>query len=461
MSQSILIVDDDAAILKVLGSVLSAAGFDVQKATGGARGIEKLDAGVVDLLLVDLGMPEVDGFAVMKHALAHSRARAVVVVTGQGTIPVAVQAMRAGAVDFLTKPVDPDELEHAVKRALGSPDDTELHAAERRAWRDKWAPGFIGDDPKMLEIFGILERVANTNCHVLVTGPSGTGKELVARAVHSASNRREKNFVAVNCAAIPKELMESEIFGHAKGAFTGANERREGKFQMANGGTFFLDEIGEMEIGLQGKFLRVIQEQEFTPVGETKPRKADVRIVSATNRDLLKDCKDGTFREDLYYRLNVIPIHLPPLGERPGDVIALAEFFVKRAGQRHDRQVSGLDEDVKQAFRSYAWPGNVRELENMIERLVVLKAGEGPISKVDLPPTLAAADETPPAVTAAVGLPDGGINIKQALEQLETKLTTDALRRSQGNKAKAAELLGLKRTTLIERLKRLGLTEKF
>jgi DNA-binding NtrC family response regulator len=457
MSQSILIVDDDAAILKVLTRELSTAGYDISTATGGAEGIQQLDSCPVDLLLVDLGMPEVDGFSVMKHGLSQGRCRSVVVVTGQGSVPVAVEAMRAGAADFLTKPVEQDQLEQAVRRVLGSPPDKELHAQDRRAWRDRFCPDFVGEDPKMLEVFGIIERIADTACHVLVSGPSGTGKELVARAVHQASNRAKNPFVAVNCAAIPKELMESEIFGHAKGAFTGAGERREGKFAAADGGTLFLDEIGEMDVNLQGKFLRVIQEQEFTPVGESRPRKADVRIVSATNQDLLASCGKGTFREDLYYRLNVIPIQMPTLGERPGDVSLLVDYFIARATKRHGRFISGVEDDVMRMFKSYAWPGNVRELENMIERIIILKKDEGLITRADLPPLITKAAES--QNLGAVSLPEEGINIREALEDLESKLTVDALRRSGGNKARAAQLLGLKRTTLIERLKRLGLTE--
>jgi transcriptional regulator with PAS, ATPase and Fis domain len=335
-----------------------------------------------------------------------------------------------------------------------------LDTEQRLAWRDKYAPGFVGEDPKMLEIFGIIERIADTECNILVTGASGSGKELVARAVHSASNRRDKPFVAVNCAAIPGELMESEIFGHCKGAFTGATESRQGKFQVADGGTLFLDEIGEMEMGLQSKFLRVIQEREFTPVGETKPRKADVRIVSATNRDLLARAGEGHFREDLYYRLNVIPVQIPSLHERPKDVIILADFFIKRACKRHGRRTPGADDEVARILSKYGWPGNVRELENLVERIVILKADEGPITRSDLPSNMVDRSAVASVEVMEMELPEEGINIRDTLDELESRLTLGALKRSNGNKAKAAELLGLKRTTLIERLKRLKI-DKF
>ncbi len=460
MSHSVLVVDDDAMVLKAVKRSLVEAGYDVTTASSGTKGISKLDASTFDCLLIDLGMPEVDGFTVMRHAISNARARAVIVVTGEGSIPIAVEAMRAGAADFITKPIDFERLCEAMVRSLGSPTDPALEVDNRRAWRDKYCPNFIGEDPKMLSIFGIIERIADTECNVLVTGSSGTGKELVARAVHVASNRCDKPFVAVNCAAIPGELMESEIFGHSKGAFTGATEAREGKFQVADGGTLFLDEIGEMELSLQSKFLRVIQEREFTPVGETRPRKANVRIVSATNRDLLDRAQKGDFREDLYYRLNVIPVQIPDLRERPEDIPHLIDFFIKKACQRHGRFTPGADDEVIRALKKYGWPGNVRELENLIERMVILKMDEGPINRGDLPGMLTEkAGSSGTGDVFSMELPEEGLNIRETLDELEARLTVDALRRSQGNKAKAAELLGLKRTTLIERLKRLKLTD--
>jgi len=459
MSQRVLVVDDDAAILKAVKRSLTGAGFDVEVAGSGAICLEKLRKQPVDCLLVDLGMPEMDGFEVMREGLKEALARSVIVVTGEGSVPIAVEAMRAGAADFITKPIDFDKLSAAIKRSVGSRSNPALDSERRLAWRDKYAPGFIGEDPKMLEIFGIIERIADTECNILVTGASGSGKELVARAVHAASNRRDHPFVAVNCAAIPGELMESEIFGHCKGAFTGATESRQGKFQVADGGTLFLDEIGEMDIGLQSKFLRVIQEREFTPVGETKPRKADVRIVSATNRDLLARAGEGHFREDLYYRLNVIPVQIPALHERPKDVGILAEFFVERACKRHGRRTPGPDDEVRGILSRYGWPGNVRELENLIERIVILKADEGPITRADLPANMVDRVAVASSDMMDMELPEEGINIRDTLDELESRLTLGALKRCNGNKAKAAELLGLKRTTLIERLKRLKLDQ--
>ena len=330
-----------------------------------------------------------------------------------------------------------------------------MNQEEIQDWRSRFAPNMIGQAPIFLKVFETIERVCDTDCNVLVTGESGTGKELVARAIHVSSPRSQKPFVALNCAAIPRELMESEIFGHVKGAFTGALERRDGRFAIADGGTLFLDEVGEMDLDLQGKFLRVIQEKEFTPVGETKTRKVDVRLVAATNRDLSQQCKDGKFREDLFYRLNVIPINLPALKERIADVPMLCGYFIERANQRYGRMVDGMCEEAMQILCTHEWPGNVREMENLIERLVILKK-DGLIDVSDLPPELS---NSPAEQLLPENIfPSEGVNLKGILEQIEIKLIKQALNRSGGNKAKAAELLQLKRTTLVERLKKLGIT---
>jgi transcriptional regulator with PAS, ATPase and Fis domain len=306
-----------------------------------------------------------------------------------------------------------------------------------------------------------------TKCDVLVCGASGTGKELVARAIHQASARHHRPFVALNCAAIPKELLESEIFGHAKGAFTGASERRAGKFELAHGGTLFLDEIGELELASQSKLLRVLQEREVTPVGDAQLIKVDVRIIAATNQNLRTLCDEKQFREDLYYRLNVVPIHLPTLAERPGDIPLLVGHIIKSANRRHGRRLAGLDAAAATAMCSYHWPGNVRELHNVIERIAVLKADDGTIHRSDLPSHIAQLSSADMALHAPIALvtdsilspklalPQGGFDINEALATMETQLTLDALRRAGGNKARAAALLGLKRTTLVERLKKL------
>jgi transcriptional regulator with PAS, ATPase and Fis domain len=340
---------------------------------------------------------------------------------------------------------------------------SEQDITDLQAWRDDYASDFIGEHPLVLDVLQALRRIARTQCDVLVTGASGTGKELVARSIHRASDRRNKPFVALNCAAIPKELMESEIFGHARGAFTGATDRRAGKFELAHGGTLFLDEVGEMELSLQSKLLRVLQERELTPIGDASLVKVDVRIIAATNQDLEAQCKERLFREDLYYRLNVVPLHLPTLAQRRSDITLLCSAFLRQANKRHHRALKGLDAGAAAAMVQYDWPGNIRELHNVIERIAVLKPKDEPITRRDLPANIAGtpAPDSPPHAAADPrwALPSEGLDINETLATVETRLTLDALRRSNGNKAKAAELLGLKRTTLVERLKKLNLTE--
>ena len=456
MPHSVMVIDDDPMILQVLEQGLRREGYDVEAVGGGAAAISRLDQRGFDCLLVDLLMPEVDGFEVMRWALAHNRARAVVVITGQKSIPVAVEAMRAGAKDFITKPFEPAAILGALERALGSPKAVAEQREVLRAWRTRFAPEIVGESPKLLEVLDVVARIADTDCNVLITGASGTGKELVARSIHRSSARGSAAFVAVNCVAIPKDLMESEMFGHARGAFTGATERRDGRFQVADGGTLFLDEIGEMELSMQAKLLRAIQEKEFTPVGESRVRNADVRIVAATNQDLEGRCRQRLFREDLYFRLNVLPIHLPALAARREDIPLLANHFAARASERHARPVKGFDEDALAALKSFPWPGNVRELANVVERIVILKR-EGVITVDDLPQLMTM--PRPGEDLDRITLPEEGLDINAAMQRVETRLTLDALRRSNGNKAKAAELLGLKRTTLIERLRRLNIPD--
>lgn len=455
-ARTILVADDDAHVLAFVARVLGQAGYDVTTVENGDAAIALLKAGRFDLLLSDIHMPGADGFQLLDSALELGAIGAAVLMTGQGSIALAVRAIRQGARDFITKPVDAAQLAAVVDRVLGTPiaSDDDLDA---RRFRDLHAPEVVGDHPSLLDVFGLLERVADTDCNVVVSGESGTGKELIARAIHQASERRNGPFVTVNCAAIPAELMESEIFGHAKGAFTGATERRIGKFEAADGGTLFLDEIGEMELALQSKLLRVLQDRVFTPVGEHRSRTADVRIVTATNRDLESEADVGAFRLDLFHRLNVIPIELPALRERASDIESLVNHFVRSTATRYRRPVVGIATDALRMLESYNWPGNVRELRNLIERLIVLKKDDTPIAANDLPSTFQQVRIS--QAFTNLRLPEEGIDLRGTLEKIEYQLTVDALERSNGNKARAADLLGLKRTTLLERIKRLNLLE--
>ncbi len=461
-ARTILLVDDDRAMATILARLIQPLDVQVDTVYGGREALEKLEQRPYDVVVTDLMMPEYDGIDVLKAALARGGVKGVVLVTAAGSVPLAVEAMRLGAADFLTKPVDKNILHATLERLL----DTNKTAEEAsREWRHEHAPDLIGENIKLLDTLTIIERVSSLDCTVLVTGASGTGKELCARALHHGGSRRNKPFVAVNCAAIPKDLIESELFGHAKGAFSGANERREGKFLAADGGTLFLDEIGEMHLDLQAKLLRVIQDKEVTAVGDAKARKVDVRIVAATNRDLTDRIESGSFREDLYYRLNVMPLSLPTLQERVDDLPLLTAHFIKWANGRHGTTVTGVEPEVATAFAAYPWKGNVRELQNVIERLVILSKGSR-IKLADLPPQMRSAAPAPapmPVValpaTNDVAMTETGIPLDKALEALERKLTLDALQRSGGNKAKAAEILGLKRTTLVERLKKLAIVD--
>ena len=457
MAQSILVVDNEAATTRRLQGALRPLGYDVDAAIGGRAALDRLGQRTYDMTVVDMAAREVNGLGVLDYALRHARCRAVILTSELTSVAEAVQAMREGAVDFITKPFALEALQAAIHKALGAA--VGRPRSDLDAWRQQHAPDFIGDDPKTLELLGMLQRIASSDCDVLLSGASGTGKELVARCLHRASSRQSQPFIAINCAAIPRELMESEMFGHARGAFTGANERRRGKVEAAAGGTLFLDEIGEMDLGLQGKFLRVIQEREICPVGDNRTVRVDVRVVSATNQDLEALCRAKQFREDLLYRLNVVPLQLPQLRERPADVAPLAQHFVERANRRHSRRVAGIGPAALARLRTYSWPGNVRELQNLVERLVVLKDGDGPLQEADLPPHLLLQPSLLGAEPDILRLPEYGLNIDEAISRMEIRLTRDALARANQCTARAAELLGLKRTTLVQRLKKMRLNQ--
>jgi DNA-binding NtrC family response regulator len=447
----ILLCDDEDSLCRSLGRVLRSAGHDVT-AVDGPTGQARIRHERFDLILTDIRMPGVDGFEILGTARTHAPGTPVIAMSGSAEIPDAVKAMHAGARDFLIKPFDVRALEEAVANVL-RPAPSAGPASDPRAWRDRHAPWLLGNDPAMQPVLDLLSQVADTRCTVLITGESGTGKELAARSLHAGSARASKPFVAVNCAAIPPNLVESELFGHAKGAFTGATAARLGRFAQADGGTIFLDEIGEMEPGIQAKLLRLIQDGELYPVGEEMPTQIDVRILAATNRNLEREVGTGRFRADLYWRLNVIPVEMPALRNRPTDIVRLAEHFLARANERHRRQVGAFEPQVLSALKGYQWPGNIRELENVVERLVIVK-GSGTLTVGDLPASIRTPREMAPPGSPLPELPKDGTDLRAMLEAVEDRMIGEALERTGGNKNRAAELLGLNRTTLVEKLRR-------
>jgi DNA-binding NtrC family response regulator len=451
----VLLCDDEESLCRALARLLRSS-FDVVTADGPGA-LARLEEESFDVVVTDLRMPKVSGFDVLEAVRKRSPRTPVIVMSGNAEIHDAVRAMRSGARDFLIKPIDAKGLEEALSNVLGggaAVTPAPVTASDPVAWRDRVAPWLLGNDPAMLPVFATLAQVADTSCTVLITGESGTGKELVAKSIVAGSARARSAFIPVNCAAIPPSLVESELFGHAKGAFTGAHTARAGRFAQADGGTIFLDEIGEMELNVQAKLLRLIQDGELYPVGEEVPQKIDVRILAATNRKLENEVAGGRFRADLFWRLNVIPVELPALRQRASDVPLLCDHFIRRANERNRRNVSGVDPEAMRALKRHGWPGNIRELENMIERLVIMR-GSGLISLNELPPALRASrDTTNPAATVVPDLPDEGTDLRAMLEQVEERMIAEALERTGGNKNRAAELLGLNRTTLVEKLRR-------
>jgi DNA-binding NtrC family response regulator len=448
----ILLCDDEDSLLRSLTRILRSAGHEVV-ALDGATGFARLQkrAEHFDLIVTDIRMPGVDGFGILAAARTHAPGTPVIAMSGSAEIPDAVKAMHAGARDFLIKPFEVRTLEEAVSAVLKP--TSEVPETDAIGWRDRYAPWLLGDDAALMPALSLLAQVADTRCTVLINGESGTGKELAARALHAGSARANKPIVPVNSAAIPSALVESELFGHAKGSFTGATGHRTGRFAQADGGTILLDEIGEMEFNVQAKLLRLIQDGELYPVGEETPIHIDVRILAATNRNLEREVAAGRFRADLYWRLAVIPVELPSLRDRPSDIALLAEHFMITANQRHRRAVTGFDPPALAALQAYPWPGNIRELENIIERLVIVK-GHGLISLADLPGAVKSKRSITPKETPLPALPEDGTDLRAMLEAVEDRMIGEALERTGGNKNRAAELLGLNRTTLVEKLRR-------
>ncbi len=429
----ILIVDDEANARAALSEILRDDGYATETAADGFKALGKLEDFVPDVILTDLKMPGLDGISFMEKAKAAAPGAVFVVMTAFGTIASAVAAVKKGAENYLTKPLDFEALAAVIERAMEKARLLQETRQLRDRLRERNAFGHIvTNDPKMRDVLALVEQVGPSKASVLITGESGTGKELIAEAIHAASPRAGKPFVRLHCAALAESLLESELFGHERGAFTGAVMRREGRFKQADGGTLFLDEIGEIPQGTQIKLLRFLQERTFERVGGNETLKVDVRVLAATNRDLQAEIKKGSFREDLYYRLNVVAVELPPLRDRRGDVGALASFFLRRYAVENGKVIEGFSDEALTCLSAYAWPGNVRELENVIERAVVL-CNESRIEMKHLPPTLVpqAEREGPPPIPGS------------RIEDLERYAILKTLEACGGSTSKAAMILGV------------------
>ncbi len=457
---SILVIDDNDTMRDGMAVTVKKMGHEVAACASGADGIAAYQKKRFDFVITDLKMAPVDGLEVLRRIREHDADALLMVVTAHGTIETAVEAMRLGAFDFITKPFSPDELRAKVEKGLevarlrGSVD--RLRAHNEVLTRDAFggAPaesGIVGSSEQIQRVMNAVRKIAATDTTVLVTGESGTGKELVARALHELSPRKNGPFVTVHCAALAETLLESELFGHEKGAFTGAIKKKLGRFELADGGTIFLDEIGEISPSVQTKLLRVLQQREIQRVGGEETLKVDVRVVSATNRDLRAEVQKGTFREDLYFRLHIVPVHMPPLRERPGDVGELAEFFLRKHGPRINRAVKGLSAEARKAMERYGWPGNVRELENAVEQALVFAESEE-ITVNDLPSFVSKG-----RTADILALPSGEMNLNEILEDLERQLIVRAYEKAKGVKTETARLLGIKPSGLYYKLEKYGL----
>jgi DNA-binding NtrC family response regulator len=447
---NILVVDDDALMRDYLNETLCRGGFRVDLASAGEEAMERIRKTEYDVILSDIRMPNVGGMELLQAVRQHLPYAKVVMMTAYGTVQNAVEAMKLGAFEYVMKPFSIDEIELVVKRAL----DQKKLEMENQLLRSEVIGRYsfdniIGKTLQMQDIFGLVEGVADTKATVLITGESGTGKELIAKAIHYHSSRREGPFIRINCAALPAGLVESELFGHEKGSFTGAIKQSRGRFELAHEGTLLLDEISEISLSLQAKLLRVLQEREFERVGSGIPIQVDVRIVATTNRDLRELIERGKFREDLFYRLNVVPIHIPPLRERKEDIPALAQHFLRKSNQENNRQIEGIAQKAYELFMEYPWPGNVRELENYIERAVVTAQGK----------ILTPRDFSKELSFGKFRSSSGKIDVGITIEEAERILTLRTLKAQGGNRTKAAEILGISTRTLRNKLQEYGLKE--
>lgn len=452
-TEKLLIVDDDPEILEIIADILREGGYAVDTAPDGVEAIRYIDAEFYDLVITDLNLPEIDGMMVLKHVVDQSPDTMCIILTGYGTIKGAVEAIKTGAFDYITKPIKSGEILMVVEKALRYKQLERENILLRQQLRKKYRfENFVGDSKPIQKVFELIEKVADTDSTVLITGESGTGKELIAKAIHYNSCRRDNHMVVINCGAIPEELLESELFGHEKGAFTGAHKTRIGRFELANEGTIFLDEIGDMSPNLQVKLLRVLQEQKFERVGSTRTIKVDIRTIAATNKNLISAVNKGAFREDLYYRLNVIPIKVPPLRHRKSDIPLLVDFFLKKFNKEKRKNVRGFSSEAIDALLQYNWRGNVRELENLVERVIILANGDE-IGAEDIPESLRGQARTIKSLEVTI-LPEDGIPFDHAVEEYEKKLILQALSETDWVTTKAAKLLNMNRTTLIEKMKK-------
>ena len=450
MKAKILVIDDDTSLRRVLEYNLQEEGYDVAAAASGEDGLRLFKQLQPDLVITDMKMSGMDGLKVLKSIKESSADTLVIIITAFGTVDVAVEAMKAGAYDYITKPFNREALKLTVKKAL----QFSGLAEENKRLKDELADkadfrSIVGSSPEMEKVFAMVRKVADTEASVFITGESGTGKELIARSIHANSSRRDGPFLAINCSAIPRDLLESELFGHTKGAFTGAIKEKSGKFQLADCGTIFLDEVGELLMELQPKLLRVLQEKEVEPLGGTKPQKLDVRVISATSLNMEKAIADGTFRDDLYYRLSVIPIHLPPLRERRKDIPLLIKYF----SAKHGSDKISFDKEALEALSMFAWPGNVRELENTVERLLIMRSSDV-IRFGELPDKFR--EPSSSHKNRMVRLPDEGYS----LEQLEREIVIEALERNAWNQTAAARFLRIPRHTLIYRIEKYNIEQE-
>ncbi|WP_305045752.1 sigma-54-dependent transcriptional regulator [Geoalkalibacter sp.] len=454
----ILVIDDEGHNRQALSLLLSHSGYQVQSAASGEEALEIMQKTPFEIIISDLFLPGVSGIDILKRVKEESPYTSVILITGNASAETAVEAMKEGAFDYITKPFNFEKLKVIVAKAVEKSRLVAENLYLRQQLRGKYKfDNIIGNSLAMQQVFSRMERIVNTDSTILILGESGTGKELVAKAIHYSSPRKEKPFIAINCGAIPAELLESELFGHVRGSFTGAVADKAGRFEAANGGTIFLDEIGTMPMHLQMKLLRVLQEQEVERVGSTRGIKLDVRVISATNANLEQEVRQGQFREDLYYRLNVIPIVLPPLRERREDIALLARSFLQKFCREMNRPLMSISPEAMTALEAYSWPGNVRELENLMERTVALTDGEI-IGLRDLPASIAGQESG--GVDRAILAPrvtEEGIDMNRIIGDIERAMIREALELGQGIKARAAALLGINRTTLVEKIKRLGI----